>query len=242
MKAKHVFFYICTGLMCTLPFNAQAVIIDGTFQAKVVGAEPVEGLWGDIRGTTVTGTYSYNTALFETKNVLRPNEVMYVNNSNTFLNISFTIAGHTFDVSHDYTDRLAQDEQTDIVKVQDANPGDNDHFWILDSVYLGDHSSGYVQTTADISLFDRTVDFISGVGLEQQFTWAASSEDEAGGHGNFSYVKELDGEYIYAFVHTQITGFTASVRQSSVPEPGSLVLLMTALLGVALLARYKPSS
>lgn len=238
MNAKKLFFYVCSSLIFALPLSAQAVIIDGTFKAKVAGAEPEEGLWGDIMGETITGTFSYDTALFEIRSLAEPNEARYFNYSNTFVNMTFNIAGNSFDISRDYTDTLTADSQTDMVIVQDSDPrvpgGDYDYFMLLDSVYLGDVGSDYVQTTGDIYIFDWIADFTKGTDLEQQFNWVSPSEDTPGGYGNFSYHYNFDGNSLYAFVNMHITEVTASVRESSVPEPASFWLLITALFGFAL--------
>ncbi len=239
MNAKKFFFYACSSLIFALPISAHAVIIDGTFKAKVADISGShEGLWGDIRGETITGAFSYDTALYETSVVAEPQEVRYFNYSNTFVNMTFNIAGHSFDISHDYTDTLAPDSQSDFVVVQDSDPAvpenNYDFFLLLDSLNLGNVGSDYVQTTGVFYIFDGIADFINGTGLEQQFSWVSPSEETPGGYGDFIHNYTLNGEFVYAYVHMHITEVTASVRQSSVPEPTSILLLGAALFGFVL--------
>ncbi|PUA26696.1 MAG: hypothetical protein B0W54_23450 [Cellvibrio sp. 79] len=238
MNVKTLFFYTCSALMLTLPLTSQAAIIDGTFKATVASGEPVEGLWGDLVGSTVTGTFSYDTALFDNGFSVGPNEARYFSGNNSFVSMTFHIAGQTFDVSHDYTDILDPMLHTNMVIIKDrysSQPENNlDYFAILDSAGLGDPTSNYSHNYGQLYFFDSIADFINGTSLEQEFSWVGQGTDEQTGYGSFQYNQTRDGVTLFGYLGLSINEVSASIRKSSVPEPAPLLLFSTALLALVL--------
>ncbi len=238
MNVKTLFFYTCSALMFALPLNSQAAIIDGTFKATVTYGEPVEGLWGDLVGNTVTGTFSYNTALFDNSFSVGPNEARYFSGNNSFVNMTFHIAGQTFDISHDYTDILDPVLHTNMVIIKDrysTQPENNlDYFAILDSAERGNPTSDYSHNYGQLYFFDPIADFINGTSLEQEFSWVGQGTDEQTGYGGFQYNQARDGVTVFGYLGLSINEVSASIRKSSVPEPTPLLLLSTALLAFVL--------
>lgn len=238
MNAKNIFACACASFLLSL--GAQAAIIDGTFKAKVAGAEPVAGLWGDIAGETISGTFSYDTAMVEKSLFIEPNEVRYFNHSNAFVNMSFNIAGKTFDISRDHASILPPGSLTDFVLVQDAalNPSDDayDYFGLLDAVEYRGEGFDYIQLFGQLYIVEPVANIINTTALEQQFEWISDGSEGQSGFGSFGYNYNYDGVSVFGYLHLEISEVTASLRKSSVPEPSALLLLSIALLGVALRA------
>lgn len=241
MNAKKLFFSACSSLLLALPPSAQAVIVDGTFKATVIAAEATENLWSNINGDTISGTFSYRTDAFESSTT-NGSQTKYFNNRNNFVYLTFNIAGHFFDISRDYAQSLEPESLTDVVELRDGDAGDavneHDYFHLLDIVYLGAENSGYARTTGEIYFFDNIANVINGTGLEQEFKWISAGTDDSGGYGTFHYNRGLNESYAAAYVSLNITEVTASIRRA-VPEPAPLLLLSTALLGIAVRSRKK---
>lgn len=237
MNAKKVCLLALSSLMLSLPFYSQAAIIEGTFKATVAAGDPQPGLWGDIVGETVTGTFSYDSDL---KYVLSSdaNETRYIrNDANAFVNMTFNIAGNTFDISNDHTDRLGVTGQSDYVIVKDAFPSvadDSDYFMVLDHLMLGDYTDEYVESTLYFYFWDTVTDVVQTLDIEQTFHWIASGDDSAGGYAAFSYNTNINNTSIFSYIFMNLDEVSVSVREASVPEPAPLLLLATALLGLML--------
>ncbi len=237
MNAKKLCLLALSSLMFSLPFASQAAIIDGTFKAKVTSGDPQPGLWGDILGETVTGTFFYDSDL---KFALSSgsNEVRYIrNDANAFVNMTINIAGNTFDISHDYTDRLGIERASDFVIVKDAFPSvaeDSDYFMVLDALMLGDFGAEYLESTLYFYLWEAGLDTVKTLDVEQAFHWVSGGNDASGGFGSFYYNYNIDGVSRFSFVTMDLEEVIASLRTSSVPEPSPWVLLGTTFLGVVL--------
>lgn len=163
MNVKKLYLLALSSLMFCLSLCSQAAIIEGTFKATVVAGDPQPGLWDDIVGETVTGSFSYNSDL-KYIHSSDANEIRYIrNDANAFVNMTFNIAGNTFDISNDYTDRLNVTDQSDYVIVRDAFPSvadDSDYFMVLDHLMLGDYSGEYVESTLYFYLWDTVTDVV----------------------------------------------------------------------------------
>lgn len=208
MTKSAAFTGFCALLLCTTA--AYADVVTGSFDGTISSGTDSTGVFGptgSLASDSITGTFTYNTTLFNASVMGSTNTATA--NSSGALTVTIVIGG----VSHTFTDQTSS------------------------GIFLGTSSSEITLTSANsqiggdsstnetfyLNAFDPITPFILSTSLAQTF-----SASPAFSTGVFTILDT--GPNAVANGVFSLTSITAT---DEVPEPASIVMFLTGLAGIA---------
>lgn len=220
---------LVTAAAATLSSSVNAAIIEGNFTGLIYGSEAIGYADGYANSDQITGSFWYDTEL--------------VGGSGQSTHISYSFLGNSFDMELDQSnshrdDVTATDQSRDHFAVTEASSYRNPDGGLGDSIdYL-----------ASLWVYDYASELLSDESLIQSFSW---SEDLLGTCGaeklsetcGYFFANKFDAKNGGMIQSTQayLTSLDIRVRTASVPEPGSISLMLLGLLGLGAARKLKVS-
>jgi hypothetical protein len=251
MKIKYA---IGLCLIFCVPLYSQAVIIDGKFTGTVQYQDDMS-TWNqtynpywksNIVGTAIFGTFWYDTELAPANSSNLINQSIHEtvgNSAQEWLGIKIFIAGTLVDVSHSFPLDLDILHREEAVVIEDftrpVNWDDTDYFAIAYVSSASNSAGDYDYKWVTLRIEEPEIDFVNGVGLQQEFNWVNTGDRERVSLGLFNVKGSRNGEMFDASASLKLSTLNTSIRKSvPVPEPLPLGLLGLGLF-VLVLRRLK---
>lgn len=224
--------------------------VDEDCSGMAAGYRPV--INRDIKGQTVTGNFTYDTEIAppgrNSTGFNYPNETTYYSKTNSWLDLNFVIDGEIFEISKNTRglEPLEHPGPAETISIRPHDPAVNlngtHYFNLMDESIFGDYSNDYENKSGRIEIQDSQIDFLNGVGLEQQFSWIYRNDGIAALNRAIFSTTGQEGDYSYfAKVNIILSEVTLRVRKESVvSEPPTLMLCFLAMMGLCALPRRVP--
>jgi hypothetical protein len=212
------------GALLLGPAAARADIMSGSFTGTMTAGTDEDDLFGlgvdeDLTGQNVTGTFTYNTALFGAGVVVGTTET-YQNTSVGALTVTLTING----VTYTFQDR--------------ANS----------SIYLDDSSTSEVTLQSDDTAANISATFLLDVGLpDTPFVsntsltgiYSASALGDSLIQNSLFQIINSDPTEVVSDGAFNVNSITVTDQGTQMPEPASVALLIVGLAGITGIRRRR---
>lgn len=250
MNMHKIFYQLLIPTLTIFALPASAVIIEGTFKGIIYDAwdyhdgsstnpYPVDFWSGDLTGKSLSGNFWYDTDLAPsnsgTTGTIRSSE------TNNWMNITFLIDGKTLEVSR-IPDHLPTRYAYEILAVDEegyigAREPAASQFDMVDFVLSGDENVRHWQH-GGLAFLEGALP-LDGNNVIQQFSWTDNGEEHPDSLDYpglaYYYTSSYSNDWeIIAEARARITEFTIGVKDVTVPEPSSLLLIMMGLMGIIL--------
>ena len=247
MSAKSLFLSLPLTLISFLGTNANAVIIEGWFTGKVMGAYEcinirpgTEGecsfLWDENpEGSVASGGFWYDTDIAPPDTSPMDTYGHYFTYTNEWVNMFIEIGGKRFDISDSST---VNDEMWDVENISVVDRYREPDGFELQSITISDKTSSgsftgnFITKSLRLNVATWENPIINGTSLIQEYAWQENG-DQLQGVVSFDYESFMDGDVKFSNAWIDLTDFTMNIRSESVPEPSSLALVLLALFGLA---------
>ena len=205
-----------------------AVIVEGNFKAWVGSDESDEGVWSkNLWGSKVTGAFWYDTELAPAPFISSsyPSSTSYRSQTNSWLNLVFSIDGKTIDISNSAGNNLNLDNTIEGVNIETKYDG----FGIQDQVMEGDFYGDFTYVSGDIWMSNGVA--LDHNSLEQKFTW---TEEMCCTEVFFVMHGRNNGVDYRSNLEMVLTDFNIMTRaEATVPEPSSFSLILLGIFALA---------
>ena len=250
MNMHKIFYRLLIPTITIFALPASAVIIEGTFKGIIYDAwdyhdgsptnpYPADFWSGDLTGKSLSGKFWYDTDLAPANSgatgTVRSSE------TNNWMNITFLIDGKNLEVSRTPDNLpiryayeiLAVDEEGYMGALEPAFS----QFDMVDFVLSGDENVRHWQH-GGLAFLEGVLP-LDGNNVIQQFSWADNGDEYSDPLDYpglaYYYTSSYSNDWeIIAEARARITEFTIGIKDVTVPEPASLLLIMMGLVGIML--------
>ncbi len=241
MSAKSLLLSVPLTLVSLLGANANALIIEGKFTGRVMGASECINLHADRvgecsplweespEGSIASGSFWYDVDIAPPDTSPMENYGLYFTYTNEWVNMFIDIGGKHFDISDSST---INDEMWDVehVSIVDQKKIVPDGFEIqsltmTDKTSSGSFTGNFITKSLRLSLETWEIPIIRGTSLIQEYTWQENG-DNLQGSVSFDYESVIDSDIKSVNTWIKLSDFSMNVRRESVPEPSSFALFV----------------
>lgn len=217
--------FMCAVFLFIVSSCANAVIVDGKFNAQIFFDESDEGIWSkNLLGSEVTGQFWYDTELAPAPNLELLPAFDYDGFTNTWVNFTYLIDGKTIDISK-LVGGYSGIQASEFVIL---NP-ENNFFRVDEGIIEGDILGDYTYRGASLWVYESD-DMIKDGNLEQNFSWINDGSDA--NLAELYMSRRSNGQLYESHLSMHVLDFTIATREADVPEPSSLSLIVLGLLAL----------